>query len=615
MRSIASSWIPGSSTPISTDGGNNALIRRPNDSDQQVAIVSPRFNGPVRLDRRRLDKAVSLAVEAAQAAEQDELLRRKQKERARRRREKARLEAAQQQQRSQDDSVLLLGSSLMSRIRTIGGEFPAGQGSTRLTRLPWRAKEVLVGSSSTPQGSPRKGAKTMPNSLANSDRSATSSEDEDSSLRPASEEEESDEDQGKSEEEEAMAEAADNFSLSLYLSSLSYLLSALPTQEAAHLPEKERQELRAKLQEVLIDIGCGNDEASTTAASTSTLSTEAEREARLREMLEQELRRAEARMLGGRPASTTSPKVQTGNAFAKDSQQRRSTEPDSRSSSFAGTVAFSALQLTFAVAAAGVGLVGTGISKLAPVATPGDNSALNTSDSPSDGSAKIVGEVPEDEKRLVKPAAPEPAPRSTGRPSAPTTRRTGANGLQWDLAMALASSTASTLYGCLSSAAAEAAARENAGSEERAQLQRLSVEADVHQVLERSREEGETSPEDSLILLSSSFAKALRRSPLPSQVSTLSSQLLTLLHQVDEKYELRKRATDEALKRTRQGLGYVRKKGWHVLAIRGAWTLMEMGVAGMEGWREEGETEGVASSGRQSEDVAPTGGTARSGKV
>ena len=268
------------------------------------------------------------------------------------------------------------------------------------------------------------------------------------------------------------------------------------------------------------------------APPTNALSEE-QREERLRELLEAELRRAEARMLGhtggadGRSRSSSSSRKPAANA----SSAQRST--------LAGSIATSTLELTFAVAAAGVGLVGTGLQHLTNRSMPstphlGSNSGSDGDDEGEAGDetlqAHIVGEVPEDEKALTPTAgqkaskggkvAPPNRPKSAPPVDQPPQcrRRTESRGLQWDLAMALASSTASTLYSSLSAAAEEA---------------RVVEEQQHHHELIDGQEAPLLMTEDRLVALSASFARSLKRSPLPSQLSSLSSQLLSLLHSLD----------------------------------------------------------------------------------
>ncbi|CAO1614239.1 unnamed protein product [Parajaminaea phylloscopi] len=594
FRNIAAAWVPGGSritSPQATPqegrspllSASRALVALPSDSEKQLAPLDEHtVRKPLRLDRRRLDKAVGLAVEAAQAAEEDERAW-KEKQRRRRARNAAR---AERQARLQSEALAHAAESggLLSRIRTISeysGLSVEGRRG-RFNSLPWRGAE------------PRR--KSIPYSQ---NTSAEPSGSEGSGLEDAANEagaqsQQSDDDGDSSSEE-------DNFSLSLYLSSLSYLLSALPSKDAGQLPAKEREELTEKLRQVLKDIGVdpgpiGAEErpaAGVKAAMDTTQTaamTESQREERLRELLEMELRRAEARMLGQSSDSyreaggSTRRNKTTGASDGQGGAKGGGTGNSNGGTTLAGSIATATLELTFAVAAAGVGLVGSGLSRLQST-TPTPESHANDGGAETESSAKIVGEINEDEKALLvtKGAATQPPMRSGGqgkRTAVQRPRKT--RGLQWDLAMALASTTASALYSSLSEAAQEAAT-----NDEKALL--AHGDNKVVGVAVQSSSTAEEMPEDRLVAMSAAFARSLKRSPLPSQLSSLSSQLLSLLHTLDERYELRKRATDEALRRTRQGLGFVRRRGWHVNIVRGAWALMEMSVAGVEAWREEGE--------------------------
>lgn len=638
LRNIASQWVPGSSrrtSPQTTprmDGSailpgeapSSALIPTPHQDAKQVVHASS-SQRPVRLDRRRLDKAVSLAVEAAQAAEADDQAqkerarRRRRKERAARRRAKALAQEEEERARHRKLSFdhASVGGALMARIRTIseyGTSYAAGKGSskpasvsasaaasgassrqpsptrsTRFNSLPWRGT-TAESSKTSPKGSVNTSARGSLPSLWISPSAEQSQDESDSggagapavsglglvtgeddvTLRAAPNA--GSQSAASDSEEEGETENQDNFSLSLYLSSLSYLLSALPSKEAEFLPDRDKEELRTKLREMLSDIGAEADASSQDVQPKPASLSEEEKEQRLRELLEEELRRAEARMLG----YTSSPKE-----HQHQQQQRRrgnhSRPPPkdglthSQNSTLVGTLASTALDVGFAVTAAGVGLLGTGLALLAPrLAASDDVKRSAVTDSPTGAGAKIVGEVREDEQALTtvnrkgrKKNAHSNAPVPSGAPS---------NGLQWDLAKALASSTASALYASLSSAAAEAVREEQLHHDEQRSLT-------------------EVTPEDRLVNLTSSFVRGLKRSPLPSQLSTLTAQLTSLLAALDVKYRIRQRALDHAVKGTRNGMRYVRKRGWHVIFVRGLWALVEMGLEGVSVWREDDEEE------------------------
>lgn len=584
LRSMASAWVPGGSrlgSPQDTPkegrspvlSSSRAVVPLPNDLDKQLSVPGEtRRQRPVRLDRRRLDKAVGLAVEAAQAAEEDE---RTWKEKQRRRRAKAHARAQREaQERSDANSHAGDGGSILSRIRTISeysGLSVEGR-KGRFNSLPWMR-----------QGKQR-GALPTGSATTSADPSAS----EGSALEDEPQSEEGDD------EEDGASE--DNFSLSLYLSSLSYLLSALPTKETSHLPAKEREELRERLCQVLKDIGVGDEDAALNAAGGRKPSnedevaqlTEAQRDERLRELLEDELRKAEARIRG----SAVSGDTPNSKRRAQSAEGEKLADIGNKSSStFAGSIATATLELSFAVAAAGVGLLGSGLAHFNPTATP---ARQVQSDEEPDMHAKIVGEVPIDEKALLPRPKSAPPVDFDANESAARRRRQApkrSRGLQWDLAMALASSTASSLYSTLSDAVEDAAAQDQASSvTEPSKTLQARGEGSIASRLASNVPPGESEmPEDRLVAMSAAFARSLRRSPLPSQVSTVSSQLLSLLHALDERYELRRRAADEALRRTRQGLTYVRRRGWHIAVARGSLALVESLLAGVEAWRDEGE--------------------------
>lgn len=644
LRNMATAWVPGGSrftTPLTTpkEGRSPTLTATKDvvplgkEDEKRLAPLDDegRRRRPVKLDRRRLDKAVSLAVEAAQAAQEDEKA-----WRAKERRRKARMAVAAEQ--AEREAAVAGDYGLLARIRTLSeysglaGIDASGQ---KFKGLPWgqlrKGQSKSIGELRATASSQSAVDEDLM-AESNGGRSVGTSDDElrhESASLPHENRGREDGSNSsssssrkaavKSKQEAASDddEEEDNFSLSLYLSSLSYLLSALPAKEAEHLPAKQREELTGKLRQMVQDLGVddetrgseaskptdstrGTADQDTTAVAAELALGEAQREERLRELLETELRRAEARMLASTKANNAnrgrnrSSQLVDGLEQPRTSVEATQAEAGAAQSTMAGTIATATLELTFAVAAAGVGLLGSGLNHWTQSQAASQSQVVQNSE--EELHAKIVGELAVNEKALVarKPAgsrsdASKSRQRARRPPAAAAQKRRDgqrvrpvdltpaaprSRGLQWDLAMALASSTASTLYANLSAAAAEAA-REG--------------DPAVRTVQELQNHSGELTEEDRLIALSASFARSLKRSPLPSQLSSLSGQLLSLMHSLDERYELRRRATDEALKRTRQGLGYVRRRGWHVAIVRGAWAMMEMGVAGVEAWREEGE--------------------------
>lgn len=151
LRNMAVAWVPGTSRSATPQEGRSPslapmskeLIPLPSDAEKQLLPLSDTAarRRPVKLDRRRLDKAVGLAVEAAQAAEEDE---RTYKERERRRKAKsAARQAAKLERERTDAEAAAAEAGLLGRIRTIS-EYSGLGGHDRAARLnnslPWRRR-------------------------------------------------------------------------------------------------------------------------------------------------------------------------------------------------------------------------------------------------------------------------------------------------------------------------------------------------------------------------------------------------------------------------------------------------------------------------------------------
>ncbi|CAO1627480.1 unnamed protein product [Sympodiomycopsis kandeliae] len=688
LRNMASSWIPSvpssqktspSNTPrlgasaetsssvqhaVAADGKEGSNAGHVDENEQ--AVVAPQTanralvkrsdvaaNRPIRLDRRRLDKAVSLAVEAAQAAEEDERLR-KEKERKKRRkakelRRRQRLqqeaeEAAATLQQQQDNKRLRtlsfdhnsVGGALFARIRTIseyGQSYAYGDASTssagttrhpsptaggsnsRFASLPWVNRDANSGAeSSRPRLSSLFGSAKNSASATTTTSSADHSEteagienqtkpalglftDDDATIthRPGQEHQPSSDVAGYQSDEEEEEADDDNFSLSLYLSSLSYLLSALPSKEAGHLPDREKEGLRKKLQEVLRDIGGQDEEAQQqpTIADGSTAMSEEQKEQRLRELLEEELRRAEARMLGkSRSGSNDRRDRQRSNSSADAMDRRVEADLNSvnnPSSTLASKLASTALDVGFSMTALGIGLLGKGIGYLAGVEQQDRGEP-----SPRTSGARIVGEVPEDEKALA--ISSKSNERSGNRGKKTTSKRTEpkgevnatAHGLQWDLAKALASSTASAVYTSLSFAAAEAVREEQARGRAEASQEETTTSLFFSSSEMQAKDPTQT-PEDQLLSVTRTLVRSLKRSSLPSQLSHLSTQLVQISKQLNTRYQIKERVVNSLIINSKKSLRFVRRNNWHVFAIRGVWILVEVALEGISVWREQDE--------------------------
>uniref|UniRef100_V5ETR5 Uncharacterized protein n=2 Tax=Kalmanozyma brasiliensis (strain GHG001) TaxID=1365824 RepID=V5ETR5_KALBG len=95
------------------------------------------------------------------------------------------------------------------------------------------------------------------------------------------------------------------------------------------------------------------------------------------------------------------------------------------------------------------------------------------------------------------------------------------------------------------------------------------------------------SAEDRLILLSASLARSLKRSPLPTQLYQLLRQLVSILAAIDSKYSLTEKGTQLAVRETSRAMRFVRRHDLHVKAVRVAWAAAEAAVAALEAYRDE----------------------------
>ncbi|PWN46709.1 hypothetical protein IE53DRAFT_372098 [Violaceomyces palustris] len=212
IRDMAAAWVPArfapsqftSSSQSDSNPDSPPTLRR---QDQPLAPVTrPTAQGqerrerrrPIKLDRRRLDKAVSLAVEAAQAVEEDE-----------RTWNQRQVLKSQQQRQTAGKRFLSVGAAQQSEAASALGlciQGADGQGM----RSSQSAQALSSGLSDPHQ-------------------------------QRVSEGESSDEDI--------------SFSLDLYISSLGYLISALSDKDASGLSEKHRADIQHQLEEGMSKLG------------------------------------------------------------------------------------------------------------------------------------------------------------------------------------------------------------------------------------------------------------------------------------------------------------------------------------------------------------------------
>ncbi len=232
IRGLAAAWVPARFVPSASQPGSSAVSsaessssKDDDDASSASGDVGRRRDGlaltsastspassrslvkagegkrPVKLDRRRLDKAVSLAVEAAQAAEEDERLWEE------KRAKKAAAAAAAVAQKESSPRSGVLRPSLK-------GAWSFASRSRQTSNNDENNLQV---------------AKTSQSSTTTSDDDVGADEDED------------EDDLG--------------FSLDLYISSLGYLISAISDKDAPGLSSKQREDIRQRLEEGMSKLG------------------------------------------------------------------------------------------------------------------------------------------------------------------------------------------------------------------------------------------------------------------------------------------------------------------------------------------------------------------------
>ncbi|KAJ1026720.1 hypothetical protein NDA16_002318 [Ustilago loliicola] len=166
------------------------------------------------------------------------------------------------------------------------------------------------------------------------------------------------------------------------------------------------------------------------------------------------------------------------------------------------------------------------------------------------------------------------------------------NNKQWELAVAFASTAASALASSLGAVARNDAPPSPPASTSVTTTGPLTPEQQQHLAQyghlppQSLHAQGETA-EDRLILLSASLARSLKRSPLPTQLYQLLRQLVSILAAIDAKYSLTEKGTQLAVRETSRAMRFVRRHDLHVKAVRVAWAAAEAAVAALEAYRDE----------------------------
>lgn len=463
IRGLAAAFVPArfasiqpqsasTSSTTSDDDDARALVPVPNVEQQQLVRQDGR---PVRLDRRRLDKAVSLAVEAAQAAEEDE--------------------------------------------------------------RAWEEKRA-----------------------------------------------------GDYDQEDL------GFSLDLYISSLGYLISAISDKDAPGLNQKQRSDLKQRLDEGMSKLGF---DAQAELAKAEAMKKELELE-KEKLALQRELQVDSATPVTNVVHHHYHQAAPNSSFFgdANFSRAHAAAKASSQTSSMAGKMANSVLDIGLFVGAGALSALSANLTAIAP--KPRSRTTHTQSDPQiTDLDTEEVLKTPP--ARPVSPKQPTETPGSgAATPKTAWSRAINQNNRQWELTVAFASSAASALASSLG-AVARSEDPDAAVATLDAQMQNLDVAA------LSSSAQAPVSAEDRLILLSASLARALKRSPLPNQLYELLRQLVTILGAIDARYNVTEKGTQMAMRETSRALRFVRKHDLHVKAVRIAWSAAEAAVAALEAYRDE----------------------------
>lgn len=477
---------------------------------------------------------------------------------------------------------LLTPTRADAKRRSTGSRFlslPSRQGS-----LPW-----LLG---TPK-------QTSPTAEAPAELSgvfspppAYSSGEEDGASVGAADEGELDEEALEDEEDD---DEADSFTLDLYLSSLTHLLSALPASHAKALPAKQKAALVAALRDALSAlepepapqqqqqnmealVPLNSLGAAAGAAEWVTLQNQAPERvhhlhAHTHHVFHHGVPSFGGQMLGPATGQAHLAELSSSGAFGMIGEGETTTRKErSRRRKAAAMLALPALELGLSLTAAALSVSARAAARLvAPLeAQPLVSPALSTPGSPTSGSAQQVhctncGHTQHVGDLTTLEAAVQRA--------AQTPRETS----QWDAPLALAKAAGSALYVQLGAAAQRASA--SPSSSPRAQTTALAPSS--------AAAEAEVEPEAEVPYTLVQLARAVKRSPLPSALAQVSSTLTHTASLIDARYDVRSRCADAALRNTSRALRYVRRNELHTRAVAAAWEAAEAGVAAVQAYREQ----------------------------
>ena len=559
IRGLAAAWVPArfaptsqpSSSASSASSGDDSSSLDPHSPRRRDGLALAPMSGtqskdlvrhgsndvkrPVKLDRRRLDKAVSLAVEAAQAAEEDERLW-----------EEKRAKKAAQKATSPIQSRPSLKAAWSASSRSSAEE------NRQLTRF----------------GAP-----------SDADVSLTSEE-----------EDEDDDDLG--------------FSLDLYISSLGYLISAISDKEAPGLSSKQRQDIRQRLEEGMSKLGF-DAKAELGKAEAMKRQLELERE---KLQLQRQYEASPTANVIHHHYHTAVPANSSLFGDGNFSRAHAAAKASSRgTSSLAGKISSSVLDIGLHIGAGALSALSANLSAIAPRGVRRASSGSASSKDKEMEDPRITDlDNDEDLQSMSDSAQPvDASPRlsasqpgsGAATPRTAWTRAISQNNKQWELAVAFASTAASALASSLGAVARSEGAGESHSTSTAVTSTSNTGPLTHEQQLYLARyghldgspdgTQGAESAEDRLILLSASLARALKRSPLPTQLYQLLRQMVSILAAIDAKYSLSQKGTQLAVRETSRAMRFVRRHDLHVKAVRVAWAAAEAAVAALEAYRDE----------------------------
>lgn len=502
LRGIASAWTSyATGTPPDTDvereDFNGSLLT----SETHTGMKE---RGPVRLDKRRMEKAVHLAMEAAFVAEQDEKAWKRKRLRHRR----------------------AVSSASMASGRStprLGG----------LAKLAWKRQSIDTSQLSRDNMCEDRNKQAV---VVTKNKGGSSDEQDGLDGSDTSDD----------------ASPSDGFSMDLYISSLGYLLSALRPEDVAGIPNEQRRELSGKLYEAINQL----HQQDRVHGRTMT---------QQQEVVFLQIQQNLAVLQGDVEGSSSRKLYNADELETIPTQDTTASDTRNRTSTLTGFLATTALDFGLSIGASVVATASRSMGVLLPSNRPGQNPDYYDTNVITKKGSNHQSSIPENTTRRFQ----QP--------------QTGGSDPQWELTTSLAGSLAKTLYSSMA-AIARNPPRESSTSKELAKHPDSGAG-----VISKSQVEDHEETHHRLVVLSTTLARSVKRSPLPTQVRALTSQTIAFAQAVDRRFEIRRRSVNVALRKTSEVLAYVRRNDLHVRAVRLAWSVVEAGVAAVEAYRDEEE--------------------------